>query len=158
MIEFFAELDGAEELERALDEGARLASDGIRRAVAEGVQFGADAARRDHLYRDRTHRLTDSIVGRIEVEAPGAAVGVIEARAKHAKFVEKGTEAHDIEPRKKKALHWEGPDGEHFASRVFHPGTEPRPFIAPAAAVARQHIERSIELDLLLNLERHLKD
>ena len=40
-----------------------------------------------------------------------------------ATWVEDGTRPHDIVPTTKKALHWGGPGGDVFATRVQHPGT-----------------------------------
>ncbi len=153
---FNVELVNEAALERAFAEAARAASDGLRQAVVEGLRVGEEYARRSHPHKDQTGRLTGSVRGRLEVSTPGAAVGVLEARAPYAKFVERGTQPHVIEARRRKALHWEDGGGHRFARRVQHPGTEPRPFMAPAADVAQRHIERSIELDILLNVERAL--
>jgi hypothetical protein len=160
IINFWTELENESQIERALDEGLHIASDGLRKALADGLDAGAAEARATHPYQDRTHKLTDSIRGRVEVSAPGAAVGVIEATAKYSQFVERGTEPHEIESRrhgKRRALHWVSGGQDFFARRVNHPGTDPRPFIAPAAQAAERYIERQIELDIVMNLERHLK-
>jgi len=50
---------------------------------------------------------------------------------KYAIFVEKGTPPHIIEPVTKKALYWEG--ASHPVKRVYHPGTQPQPFLIPSA-------------------------
>lgn len=49
----------------------------------------------------------------------------------YAIFVELGTKPHDIFPRTKKALFWEGAD--HPVTHVSHPGTKAKPFLRPAA-------------------------
>lgn len=50
----------------------------------------------------------------------------------YAPYIEYGTEPHEITPNEKAALRWEDEEGEHFAKRVQHPGTEPHPFLRPA--------------------------
>lgn len=49
----------------------------------------------------------------------------------YAIFVELGTAPHDIFPKTKKALFWEG--AAHPVSSVHHPGTKAQPFLRPAA-------------------------
>lgn len=44
--------------------------------------------------------------------------------------VEFGTRPHDIYPVNKKALYWSG--ALHPVRHVFHPGTNPQPFMLPA--------------------------
>ena len=155
-LNFPVELEGVDELERALDATAIDMSDAIRKAVAESVKAGADEARRNHFYQDRTGKLTGSIRGYVEVSTPGAAVGVIECKTKYDRFVEKGTPPHDIQPKRKKALAW--PGGEHPVKIVHHPGTEPKPFMAQAGKFAERHLERSIESEMLHNIEKHLSE
>jgi hypothetical protein len=41
-----------------------------------------------------------------------------------ARMVEEPTKPHEIVPHSKKALHWGGPGGDVFATRVHHPGTK----------------------------------
>lgn len=53
------------------------------------------------------------------------------ARSKDANFLEHGTGPHEEAPRRRKALKMR--DGR-FASHAPHPGTEAKPFLAPAAA------------------------
>ena len=67
------------------------------------------------------------------------------ASASYAGFVEKGTRAHTIVPRHKKALRWaEGGNARlsgsprkgarvRFARRVQHPGSKAKPFMLPGA-------------------------
>jgi hypothetical protein len=58
--------------------------------------------------------------------------GVFGSFAMHyALYVEKGTLPHVILPRVKHALFWEG--AAHPMWAVHHPGTQPRPFLQPAA-------------------------
>ena len=65
----------------------------------------------------------------------------------YAQFVEFGTRAHVIVPRRKKALAWggnrrlsgslrSGSKATSFAMRVNHPGTAAKPYLRPAAEKA----------------------
>ena len=54
-----------------------------------------------------------------EVDGEGAAVP--------GRFLVEGTQAHIIEGNP--VLHWEDAEGDHFARRVHHPGTEPSDFV-----------------------------
>ncbi|MGE4399385.1 MAG: HK97 gp10 family phage protein [Campylobacterales bacterium] len=45
-------------------------------------------------------------------------------------FVHEGTSAHVIEPKSKKALHWNG--APHPAKKVNHPGTKENPYFEKA--------------------------
>ena len=75
------------------------------------------------------------------------------AGASYALFVERGTKAHDIVPRKAKALRFPANAGAatlsgrvraggqvRFAKRVRHPGTRAQPFMEPGA---RKALERA---------------
>lgn len=75
----------------------------------------------------------------------------VEASANYAGYMEFGTRPHDIRPLVKKALAWGGArrlSGQlrtgamatNFAKLVHHPGTAPRPFMAPAGKEAMQGI------------------
>lgn len=155
-IDFFCEIEGIDELERAFDATAHEMSDAVRRAVAEGVQAGADEARRNHFYQDRTGALTKSIKGYVEISTPGGAVGVIEANTKYDKIIERGSRAHEIVVRKAGALHWTAGGSDHFAKKVQHPGTRPYPFMKQAGIFAEKHMERALESEMLHNIEKHL--
>lgn len=69
----------------------------------------------------------------------------------YASYVEYGTRPHIIRPRVKKVLAWggarrlsgnlrSGARATHFARLVNHPGTQPRPYMAPAAEQAQREI------------------
>lgn len=53
--------------------------------------------------------------------------------ANYGADVEYGTRAHEIRPRNAKALHWVDSEGQdQFRRRVWHPGTQPQPYMRPA--------------------------
>lgn len=96
-------VQGEAELERAWSDVSRIVERGVQTGVRQGVLEGAYEARTKHAYEDRTGTLTRSIRGYVETSAPGGAVGVIEATAHYASYVEKGTRPHLILPRD---YHW----------------------------------------------------
>ena len=64
-----------------------------------------------------------------------AQIGRLEAtihtsNIKYAPWVEKGTGAHTIKPKRKKALYWQG--ASHPVKSVRHPGSAAKPFLIPA--------------------------
>ena len=64
-----------------------------------------------------------------------AQIGRLEAtihtsNIKYAPWVEKGTGAHTIRPKRKKALYWAG--ASHPVKSVRHPGSAAKPFLIPA--------------------------
>jgi hypothetical protein len=169
---FDCEIDTSD-MERAWDAAAGALAEGITRGVERGVEAGADEARSRHPYKEGTGALTGSIRGYLERAAVrgagGEAVGVLEAGAKHASWVESGTQPHDIYPkqgqgfvgplpkgqgrRNKKdigthrvALRWQADGQTHFASMVHHPGGKPYPFMGPAVLKAERVIEVEVEL------------
>ena len=52
------------------------------------------------------------------------------SNVKYAVMVEKGTKAHVIKPKNKKALYWKG--ASHPVKQVNHPGSKAKPYLIPA--------------------------
>ena len=52
------------------------------------------------------------------------------SNVKYAVIVEKGSKAHVIRPKNKKALYWEG--AKFPVKQVKHPGSKAKPFLIPA--------------------------
>lgn len=88
----------------------------------------------------------------------GTLTGIVAASAPQALWVEEGTKAHVIRPRKKKALRWAsngtGAEGWRFAKKVNHPGTKAKPFLKPALASKREAIESKFEAATRLAIRR----
>ncbi|MFI7113959.1 HK97 gp10 family phage protein [Nonomuraea sp. NPDC050227] len=62
--------------------------------------------------------------------------------ANYGADVEYGTQPHEIRPRDAKALHWVDSEGQDmFRRRVWHPGTEPQPYMRPAFEKATAPID-----------------
>lgn len=76
-----------------------------------------------------TGRLRNSIHSDLTSDGFGIRVGT---NVNYAPDVEFGTKPHTIKPKDSEALRWEDENGEHFAKKVEHPGTEAQPFLRPA--------------------------
>ena len=67
----------------------------------------------------------------------------------YAIIVEKGSKAHTIKPKSKKALYWQG--ARHPVKSVRHPGTRPKPYLLPALEAEKpkfiQNLKDAIQLD-----------
>ncbi|MDD3467257.1 MAG: HK97 gp10 family phage protein [Campylobacterales bacterium] len=61
---------------------------------------------------------------------PNIVVNWGNAKTIYPLFVHEGTSAHVIEPKSKKALHWNG--APHPAKKVNHPGTKANPYFERA--------------------------
>lgn len=106
-------------------------------ALRRTVQLAESAAKTSTRYKSHTYKLRESIKGEVfggfgGVAGAGGVGGRVVASAPYAAFVENGTRAHDILPRRKKVLRFVQNGAVRFASAVHHPGTAPRPFMADA--------------------------
>lgn len=70
------------------------------------------------------------LVESIGTRYPGKMRGMVIVGTDHWVPTEFGSPAHEIRPRKKKALAW--PGGLHPVGKVDHPGTPEQPFMRPA--------------------------
>jgi len=143
--------------------GSKMA--GAVKAACEG---GAEEARTNHRYKDKSGALTKSISGRLLSSDMVKAEGEIVASAPHASFVEEPTRAHEIRPKLgrafvgparpgqgrsrgagKIALRWQDAGGGvHFAGVVHHPGTKGYGFMGQAYQKAERVLELQIELGM----------
>ena len=115
----------------------RLLSAGCVNGVRVAVEAGASYARANHAWQNRTGALTASIDSRMDVVTANGAIGTIEATAKHASYMERGTPPHRIEPRSADGVLVFQVNGRTvFAKSVAHPGTQAMPFIGPAGDAA----------------------
>lgn len=143
----------------------RIMSQGTQRAVREGVEAGAAYARHTHKHKRQTGFLTDKnqLYGQIVSTSLDGAVGVILNKAAYAHYIEYGTKAHWIRPKEghgfvgplkagqsrravtdigtfRKALRFRIGGRTVFAAAVYHPGTKPLPFMAPAGTYAGEQM------------------
>lgn len=103
-------------------------------AVRMAAEDASNEAKRNHLYKDRSSVLTNSIGpdGPRGSFKAGNLHAIVSAGAGYALFVERGTKPHVIKPRHRKALRWPGPAGFVFSKGVKHPGTKPYRFLENA--------------------------
>lgn len=81
----------------------------------------------------------------LEDQLSGNPAAVVGASASHAPDVEFGTDPHTIEADNAEALHFEWKGQEIFVTSVQHPGTEPQPYMRPAAREVRSNAAEYIE-------------
>ena len=118
--------------------------DTIKRAVVVGVMTGANTARSDHRFKNRTGELERSIGWRIVRETERGGEGEFFANAEHASFVDGGTRPHEIRPRRAPALRFQINGVWISTQLVRHPGTRPEGFMGNALIEA----ERQMELEI----------
>lgn len=168
------EIDGLEALEarwsRLCEDLDGAAKDSVTEAAAEGAKF----ARANHTFKNQSGELEASIkseyAGTTPPEAPetslaGGLLGLLGSNAvandsgeyaqhwarifstsEYASFIEKGTRAHPIDPKRRTWLSWEPMQGDrHFAKHVDHPGTKPMPFLEPAGDHAAKVLHERLE-------------
>lgn len=123
------------------------ARENLARNIPQALQLGADLvagqAKTVHEYTDRSGMLTNSIApDAIEGTFDGGNLSVVVAAgAAYGLFVERGTRAHTIKPKYRKALRWPTEGGFVFARKVRHPGTAPRHFLANALDAKLREID-----------------
>lgn len=122
---------------RALHAELRRAA---QRGLKDAIEAAANSARETPLFNDVTGALRKSITERV-----GDLEGDVSANAKHARFVECGTDPHEIKPKRKQALRFIQNGRVVFATRVMHPGTKARPFMGTAADVGQQVLDYGVD-------------
>lgn len=144
----------------------RMMALGTRRAVQVALEAGAVRARSEHPHKRRTGRLTSpaELRGELRQADDSGAWGYLVNYTPYGAYVEYGTKPHKIYPKAAHGMIGPTRDGqtrratgkgphEHivgrghalrfmvggrfvFARMVNHPGTEPLPFMHPAAEYA----------------------
>lgn len=132
-----------------------FARDSLPEAVLDACNDALEDFTHDHPYTDRTHHLTDDAWARIARVSDNGTFAEIRWPAKYASFVDKGTRAHEIRPKKARALHWiDGGGEDRFATVVNHPGTSPRPFVEKTARNAEQKLAQNARDALIRSLRK----
>lgn len=93
-------------------------------------------------WKDRTSHARQSINGGAEMLLGDMIRIHIAHGAKYGRYLEQGTQAHDILPHGKKALYWNG--APHPVKAVHHPGTKPMPAVLPAAEFGKQDLKAAV--------------
>ena len=138
------QVKGIQELQKKLNsqEIKRLISKGVVRAAERYTQEIDKYIDAGKSFTPRTGFLQNSIGWRLL----GKYQAKVFANAKYASFIEYGTHAHKIKPKRRKALRWEEEGQYFFAKSVWHPGSKEYPFFYAdfdnrKKAVAREFIE-----------------
>lgn len=126
-------VDGTETL-RGLRTLERRVLDVARVQLYEVARVAYRAARDTTLFRDRTGQLR----GTIDIIDKGAYWKRVIAPAEHAKYIEGGTKAHVIRPKRARFLRFYVGGNVVYARKVNHPGTAKRPFMENAARAGGQ--------------------
>ncbi len=166
---FDIEIDGLDDLERDWKDACLTLGKGCARGVTLGVEEGAQEAKRVHRWKSRSGETEAGIHGEVETVAPLGAAGSIVSSSKTSSYLEEGTPAHEIRPMEgsgfegplrlgqsrrdendigttRAALRFQMGGRTVFASVVHHPGTQPSPFMGPAALKAERVIVREVEI------------
>ena len=102
--------------------------DNVQKAVKKSA-FNIEAKAKNNLKANRsvvTRHLTRNVATQMgDLEAT-----IHTSNVKYAVIVEKGSKAHVIRPKSKKALYWKG--ASRPVKMVNHPGTKPKPYLEPA--------------------------
>lgn len=119
----------------------------LKVALARTASLAAQAARTTRAFKDRTGHLRGSI--RHGVRAPFSHfVRAGGNGARHALFVEGGTQPHAIVARRKKFLRFVQNGHVRFAKRVKHRGTKPTRFMQSARDAAENAATGFFERDV----------
>jgi hypothetical protein len=121
--------------------------DGLGRGLSRTASFAAQVARSTRAFRDRTGHARGSVHHGVR----GSFFHFIQAGGRDApyvKWLEEGTDAHVILPRKAAALRFIQAGRFRFAKRVNHPGTRPTHFMQNARDQAESAAHRFFEAEL----------
>jgi HK97 gp10 family phage protein len=126
------QVKGLAQLEEALKEIGEQS----RKALRSGVRAGLVVIQKDA--RTRINNISGDLAKSLTISVrvtpdQGTVTGKLKAGKKQghiARFVELGTAAHEIKPRRAKALQLHG---RQIVEKVDHPGARPKPFLRPAA-------------------------
>lgn len=114
----------------------------LRLAVTASAIEVATTAKMDHRYQQRNGRLKDAVQTTIGGSGMEARVYLDGNIAPYGVFIHEGIRAHDIFPKRRKALRWVDGNKFLFAKRVRFPGWDPDPFIYDAFEKNQDTIRR----------------
>jgi hypothetical protein len=140
--------DNAQEVLGTLADVDRQLADALRESVARAVKAGAEEARTNHRFQNRTGATEAGIQEHVVTASPAEVVGVLESTAETSVFLNDGTRPHEIVPRNAKALRFETDGRVVFAARAQHPGTQPDPFFDHGVARAEEVLLEELDAAL----------
>ena len=122
----------------------------LRRVRDRGAVMGAwrsTVTKATYAIHDEVFRRTPRVTGHLQRSlttqvdpSPLPMWGRIGTNVSYAPDVHFGTRAHEIRPRRKRALSWRG--ARHPVRRVWHPGTRAQPFMTEGMRAALPLIVR----------------
>lgn len=112
-----------------------------QQALADAVREAAKSARTTTLFKDGPN----AVLRKSITETIGALEGEVAANAKHARYVECGTQPHEIKGKRGGTLRFVVGGEVIFRRRVMHPGTAPAPFMEEAAEVGQKTLDWALD-------------
>lgn len=137
MVELKAEIKNLDRLTAAF----RAAPDRVGRILQEAVNAATLSVFRS-VRRGIVPWRTGTMVRTFGFKLEALRGRVFPTRA-YAIFVHEGTAPHEIVPKRKLALFWEG--AAHPVKRVHHPGTKPDKFMPRLLATSQREIDKIFE-------------
>ena len=102
--------------------------DNVQKAIKKSA-FNIEAKAKNNLKANRSVVTRHLSLG-VKTEVKDLEATVHTSNIKYAIIVEKGSKAHVIRPKNKKALYWEG--ASRPVKMVNHPGSKAKPYLIPA--------------------------
>ena len=102
--------------------------DNVQKAVKKSA-FNIEAKAKNNLKANRSV-VTRHLTRNVATQMGNLEATIHTSNVKYAIIVEKGSKAHVIRPKNKKALYWEG--AKRPVKLVNHPGSKAKPFLIPA--------------------------
>lgn len=94
-------------------------------------------------WKDRTAHARQSINSRAERSGSGVTISIAHG-VRYGRYLEMGTSPHEIRPKNKKALYWNG--ASHPVRLVHYPGTQKHPAIVPAAEYGAKKLKQGLNV------------
>ena len=102
--------------------------DNVQKAVKKSA-FNIEAKAKNNLKANRSV-VTRHLTRNVSTQMGDLEATIHASNVKYAIIVEKGSKAHVIRPKNKKALYWKG--ASRPVKLVNHPGSRAKPFLIPA--------------------------
>ena len=143
---FSAKIDGANTV-HALQALSGDIADAVRRQLYQGIERARQRAFDTTAFQDRTCELRSTLMARLNIN-PASYDASLFALAKHARFIEEGTKAHDITAKRGGLLKFQI-NGRWISKRsVRHPGTKATHFMQRAVEDEATPTRDALESDI----------
>lgn len=104
---------------------------------AGGLELATEAKKR---VPRKTSTLMRSIVSKPGKSSGNRAEQKVGPTVAYGEYVERGTKAHEIRPKRGKVLVFDAGGGRVFTTSVSHPGTQAQPYMEPALKAKSKQI------------------